>query len=50
MISADLADDLESIIIDEGRKQVLSKIVKKKKGTKKTESDHNPIKTNFDVK
>ena len=47
LMSNDLEDNVEAIIIDEERKNVLTKIVKTKKGLKKTESDHNVIITKF---
>ena len=43
LFSDDLKDEIESIIIDEEREHVLTKIVKTKNGVKKTESDHNTI-------
>ena len=43
ILSFDLKHAIESIEIDEEREHVLTKIVKTKKGVKKTESDHNTI-------
>ena len=43
LFSDDLKDEIESIIIDEEREHVLTKIVKTKNGVKKTKSDHNTI-------
>ena len=42
-ISPDLETEFESLVIDEERKHVLTKVVKTKKGTKKVESDHNVL-------
>ena len=50
IISEDLEGDLIDIRIDEERNNGLVKIVKTKKGVKKTQSDHNPIICNFNVK
>ena len=50
VFSEDLENDLESIKIDEERNHVLTKLVKTKKGTKKTLSDHNPIISKFNIK
>ena len=47
LISEDLKDEVESIEIDEERNHVLTKIVKTKKGTNRTESDHNTIFSKF---
>ena len=47
IISEDLKDEVESIEIDEDRNHVLTKIVKTKNGTNKTESDHNTIFSKF---
>ena len=46
-MSEDLSCDLESIVIDDQRHHVLSKITKTRKGITKTESDHNVIFSNF---
>ena len=43
MLSDDLKDDVESILIDDERNHVLTNIRKTKTGVKKTESDHNTI-------
>ena len=45
-----MENDLEKMKIDEDRNNVLTKIVKTKKGIKKCESDHNPIITQFNMK
>ena len=51
IISSDLKDSLETINIDEERKNVLTKIVKSKKGeTKVNESDHNIIQVDLDIR
>ena len=47
VISEDLKDDLESLIIDEERNHVLTKVTKTKKGIKKIKSDHNPLISKF---
>ena len=43
IFSADMIDYVETVIVDEKRTKVLTKLVKVKKGMKKVESDHNPI-------
>ena len=43
LFSADMIDDIETIIVDEKRENVLTKLMKNKKGFKKVESDHNSI-------
>ena len=47
--SRDIVESIQSILIDEEREHVLTKLMKVKGGTKKKESDHNPIitKLNF---
>ena len=50
IISEDLENDLESLRIDEEGNNVLTKIIKTKKGIKKKSSDHNPIIYNFKIK
>ena len=51
MITSDLEEELNSINIDEERKNVLTKIVTNKKGeVKKTESDHNIVEVEFSFK
>jgi hypothetical protein len=45
--SGDLKKDLESLIIDEERNHVLTKVTKTKKGIKKNKSDHNPLISKF---
>ena len=47
IMSEDISDDLESIVIDDQRQHVLTKITKTRKGITKTESDHNVIFSNF---
>ena len=47
IVSEDLKENLESVIIDEKRNSVLTHIVKTKKGTKTSMSDHNPIISHF---
>ena len=47
IMSRDLTHDVESIIIDDERKHVLTKITKTKKGVTKSESDHNVIFSHF---
>ena len=47
IMSRDLANEVESIIIDDERKHVLTKITKTKKGVIKSESDHNVIFSHF---
>ena len=49
LISEDLKNDLKSMHIDEERLNVLTKIVKTKKGVHKQLSDHNLIIVNFTV-
>ena len=41
LLSADLLNDIQSILVDEKRTHVLTKITKHKNGIKKVESDHN---------
>ena len=43
LVSADLVDEIESILVDEKRDHVLTKITKHKGNIKKVESDHNSI-------
>ena len=47
--SRDILESIQSILIDEEREHVLTKLIKVKGNTKKKESDHNPIitKLNF---
>ena len=47
IMSEDLSQDLESIVIDDQRQHVLTKITKTRKGITQTESDHNVIFSNF---
>jgi len=46
-LSRDLAEETNSVIIDEDKKYALEKIEKTKKGVKITKSDHNAIITRF---
>ena len=50
MFSSDMLQHLVNIQIDEARKYVLTKVVKKKNGIKIQESDHNPIVAEFSLK
>ena len=50
LFSSDMLDYLVNIEVDEARKYVLTKVVKKKNGTRVQESDHNPIVTEFALK
>ena len=50
IISDDLVESVNSMLIDEDRKHVLVKFLKRKKGTIKKESDHNVLLTSFDIK
>ena len=56
LLSDDLKDDVDAIIIDDVRECVLTSLTKVKNGVKKTESDHNTIftrlkfKWNMDIK
>ena len=43
IMSADLENDVESILIDDAREHVLTKIARNKSGITKVESDHNVI-------
>ena len=45
LFSSDMLDYLVNIEVDEARKYVLTKVVKKKNGIRVQESDHNPIVT-----
>ena len=47
LLSEDLKNEVESIVIDEERKHVLTRITKTKKGIVKVESDHNMIFTHL---
>ena len=47
MISEDLLHECESLVIDEKREHVLTKITKSKRGTQKVESDHNALISRF---
>ena len=49
LMSAELGNDLDVIVIDEKREHVLTKLVKNKAGVKKVESDHNSIITKFRI-
>ena len=47
LVSEDLVNKIESIVIDEDRNNVLTRVSKTKNGTEIKESDHNVIKTNL---
>ena len=47
IISNDLVDSIDSLLIDEERNHVLLKFMKTKRGTTKKESDHNVLVTSF---
>ena len=49
LLSTDLLDEIDSILVDEKRAHVLTKIRKTKKSIRKVESDHNPIVTKFKI-
>ena len=48
--SNDLLESIESLLIDEERKHVLTKYTKNKKGSSKSESDHNMLLTKLKLK
>ena len=50
IVSEDLVTEVESILIDDKRNHVLTKLTKTKNGIKKTETDHNTIVTKLNVK
>ena len=50
IISADLVEDVEELIIDEDKEYALSKIVKHKASTIVKHSDHNVMVTKFKLK
>ena len=51
MVSVDLVENVEHMKVDEQRVNVLTKIIKNKKGeVTKTESDHNIVKTDLTIK
>ena len=50
LISNDLNDDFDSLIVDEERKHVLTKITKTKNGVITKESDHNVLISKFNFK
>ena len=50
LLSEDLSEDLNEIIVDDERQHVLTKLVKTKNGIYKVESDHNPIKLSLNLK
>ena len=50
IISPDIADELEALVIDEQRNHVLTKILKTKAGISKKESDHHAIISKFSFK
>ena len=43
IFSEDLVNEIETVVIDDKREHVLTKIIKNKKGVRKVESDHHPI-------
>ena len=43
IFSEDLVDSIDTIVVDDKREHVLTKIIKNKKGVQKVESDHHPI-------
>ena len=47
LVSEDLVNQIESVIIDEDRDHVLTRISKTRHGTETKESDHNVIKTSL---
>ena len=49
LLSADLLDETESILVDDKRLHVLTKLRKNKSGVVKVESDHNPIISKFKI-
>ena len=49
IISNDLVEELESMLIDEEGKHALTKIVKSKGATKSKQSDHNTIVSKFNI-
>ena len=49
LLSADLGNEVESILVDEKRTHVLTKIAKHKEVIKKVESDHNSIITRLKI-
>ena len=49
-LSEELSHEVTSVVIDEQREHVLTKIVKTKNGVKKVESDHNIIITKLNIK
>ena len=50
LLSSDVMDHLVNIEVDEARKYVLTKVVKKKNGIRLQKIDHNPILTEFALK
>ena len=50
IITEDIEDELESLIVDEERNHALTSIIKTKKCVKKTRSDHNVLITKFKMK
>ena len=47
IVSPDLEQELKSLVVDESRKHVLTKITNTKKGIRKQESDHNVLISKF---
>ena len=50
IVSHDLVPEILSMMIDDDRKYVLTKLTKTKSGLQKKESDHNTIVTKLNVK
>ena len=49
IVSTDLVEELESVLIDENGEHALTKIVKTKQGSVTKQSDHNTIITKFNI-
>ena len=50
IVTKDIVEDIVGMVIDDERKHVLTKLVKRKKGLVKIESDHNTIVTELKLK
>ena len=50
IITEDMEEDLESLVVDEERNHVLTRFTKSKNGIKETKSDHNVLITKFKLK
>ena len=50
IITEDMEEDLESLVVDEQRNHVLTRFTKSKNGIKETKSDHNVLITKFKLK